>query len=237
MNRILLFFVIVAIVVTAVTSCNKTNSVASSTLRVFNVDPAVQPQDMYLNGQIRVAGLTYGSDTNYVAIQPGTYNIKIAPTSTTTYNTDYNIDFSAGKNYMMFLLNIGGALQTEAFDENFQRLGFDTAEFRLLPFSPDAPAMNLLIKSDTASFDTTYTIFTGRYFNDAYATRTLTQFRRITSGPYTVKMQYRDTDSTLVTRDSIHVNFLPGASYTVYTRGYFSGSLSSPFKIDTLRNN
>ena len=222
--------------ITGFSNCNKTNSVSPAALRVFNVDPSIPPQDMYLNGAMRVAGLTYGSDTNYIAVLPGTYNLQIAPVGSTTFNTDYNIDFSTGKNYMMFLLNIKGAIQTEAFEENIVPMGYDTAEFRFLPFSPNAPLMNVAIKSDTASFDTTYVIFNNRFFNDAYSTRTLAQFTRIISGPYTLKVRYLASDSTMVTIDSMHINFIPKNAYTVYTRGYFDSTGVPPFTIDTLHH-
>lgn len=237
MNRILLLFVCVSCIIIGLTNCNKTNTVASAQLRVFNIDPTIQPQDIYLNGVERISGLTYGIDTNYVAIPPGTYNIQIAPANTNTFNTNYNIDFSSGKNYMMFLLNINSAIQTEAFDENILPMGYDTAEFRFLPFSPNAPTMSVAIKSDTASYDTTYVIFTGRTFNDAYATRNLAQFTRIVSGPYTFKLRYLATDSTTVTIDSMHINFIPKNSYTIYASGYFDSTGVQPFKIDTLHHN
>ena len=243
MNRTFISIITAACIIIYFSNCNKTTSASPSVLRIFNVDPTLQSQDMFLNGGApQVTGLSYGDNTKSVPILPGTYNIKLAPTGTTTFSADYNIDFSAGKNYMMFLLNVNGAIQPEVFDENIQRLGVDTAEFRFLTFSPNAPLMNVAIKSDTAKFDTTYTIFTNRHFNDAYANRQYAQFTRITSGPYNLKLQYLVVDSTAVnfyravTFDSIPVQFDPGKSYSVYTRGYFDSSGGAPFKIDTLIN-
>ncbi len=116
-------FIIIACTVACFSNCNKTSSAPSSVLSIYNIDPAVKPQDMYLNGLPTARNITYGFDTNNVPIFPGTYNIKFAPSPTTNFNKGYNIDFSVGKNYSMFLLNVNGALQPEVFDENIQPLG------------------------------------------------------------------------------------------------------------------
>jgi len=214
------------------TACNKTNSVAPSYVRVFTIDPTLTPQDVYINNQVQISGLTYGNDTSQIGISPGTYHIGFANTGTTNTSTDYSIDFDAGKNYLMFLLNNNGTMQAEAFDESFLRMGLDTTEIRFFNFSHDAPLMDVGIKNtDTSKLDTTYTFYTKRYFNDVYLNHTYTNFIRMRAGTYYVKLRYADTT---IAFDSIKLSFSVHRSYTILVHGNYSGNTSAPFVIDTL---
>ncbi|HWB24783.1 MAG TPA: DUF4397 domain-containing protein [Chitinophagaceae bacterium] len=234
MKRGLLLFFTAACLLVYLTNCNKTNSVASAVLRVFNIDPTLQPQDMYLNGQVSAANLTYGSDTSYISIQPGTYNIKFAAAGSLNFNTDYNIDFTNGKNYLMFLFNNSGTVQSEAFDINPLALGIDTGEIRFFPFCPNAPLADIGIKNaDTSKVDTTYTYYTNRYFNDVYANRTYTKFLKLPIGTYYIKFRYAGTTTAF---DSLLLQVGDRRSYTIFTHGYYDSTGVPPFTIDTLQH-
>jgi len=213
-------------------NCNKTNTVAPSALRVFNIDYTLQPQDMYLNNQVQATNIAYANDNSYVSVLPGTYNIKFAPAGSSNFNADYNIDFSTGKNYLMFLFGSGSQLQSEAFDVNPLTLGIDTSEIRFFNFSPNAPLMDIGIKNtDTSKLDTTYTIYTHRYFNDIYSNRLLTNFLIMPSGTYSFKLRYADTTLAF---DSIQLTLGDRRSYTILARGNYGSTPA--FRVDTLQH-
>jgi hypothetical protein len=119
----------------AFVNCNKTTLTVATSLRVINVYPSSQPQDMYLDDAlVKPAAIAYGDKSNYYSIEPGTYTFKIAPTGTTTFDINANIDFSTGKNYLMFFANVRGALQPEAAEIAPTYLGYDTSEIRFPVF-------------------------------------------------------------------------------------------------------
>jgi hypothetical protein len=194
---------------------------------------------MYLDGTLlQPSAIAYGANNSTYSIAPGTYNLKIAPTGTTTYPINDNIDFGPGKNYNMFLLNVNNTLQPEVAEVALNTLGYDTSEIRFLNFCPNSPvvdiAFNLLGYTNTNIFyyDTTYTIYTGRYYNDQYDNSAYKAFTLLPSGQYNFKIRY--TDSTLAI-DSMNISLAPGASYTIYARGYFDTvSTLPPFIVDTL---
>ncbi|HVX51168.1 MAG TPA: DUF4397 domain-containing protein [Chitinophagaceae bacterium] len=203
-------------------------------LRVFNIDPALHPQDVYLNNQVSATNIAYGNNNSYIAVQPGTYNLQFAQTGTTNLYGGYNIDFNTGKNYLMFLFNSNGSLQSEAFDASLLKLGLDTGEIRFFDFSPNAPVMDIGIKNtDTSKLDTTYTYYTRRYFNDIYSNPTLQKFIRLPSGTYYVKLRYYNTTTAF---DSLLLRVGDRQSYTLLAHGYWDSSGVPPFVIDTLRH-
>ena len=233
MKKRLPIFIVVAGVMLFFINCNKTTISSTTQLRVINVDPGSQPQDLYLDGTLMVpSAVAYGLDTNVYTVIPGTYNFKIGPNGSTSYSVNSNIDFSPGKNYLMFLLHLNDTLQPVVAEVNLPILGSDTSGVRFLNLSPNSPTMDIAIKSDTAVvYDTAIvTKYIGRYYNDQYVTSIYKNFITMPSGPYNFKFRY--TDSTLAI-DSMDINLLPGKCYTIYRRGY-AGSTSYPVITDTI---
>ncbi len=234
MNKPLIIFVIVFFIVAGMSNCTKTTTSIPSVLQVVNVYPGSPGQDIYLNSSLIKTPIVYGIDTDFFSIPAGNYNIKIAPTNTTNFTINNNIDFSTSKNYIMFLVNEGGTIKPEVVQNNYSPLGFDTSEIRILLFSPNSPPFDIWVR-DTVATDTTQPIYYTRYFNDQYANRTYSSYLVLPSGPYNLKFRATGTTTTL---DSISVTLNPGISYTIYTRGYFDSSRNIPaFTIDTLIHN
>lgn len=212
------------------TRCNKTNDVAASTLRVFNIDPRLKAQNMVINGETKLTGVAYNNDST-INIMPGTYNILFQSTGTKT--ASYNIDFGFNKNYMMFLLNNNDSLLSEVFDASFLPLGPDTSEVRFFNFSPDAPTMDIGFKNtDTSTLDTTYKYYQGRSFNDVYVNRiAYSVFRTIPSGTHWFKMYYNDSTKVF---DSVLLTFANRKSYTIVAHGLYSSTGADSFKVSAI---
>lgn len=212
------------------TRCNKTNDVAASKLRVFNVDPRLKPQSMVINGETKLTSLAYNSDST-IDIMPGTYNIQFQSAGVNTSN--YNIDFGFNKNYMMFLLNRNDSLLSEVFDASFLPLGPDTSEVRFFNFSPDAPVMDIGFKNtDTTKIDTTYNYYKARYFNDIFVNRiAYSVFKRIPSGTHRFKMYYKDSTKVF---DSVLLTFASRKSYTIVAQGLYSSTGADSFKVSAV---
>lgn len=233
MKKAIALFTIAGCLLVLFTRCNKTNDVASSEVRVFNIDPNLPAQDMYLNNQVQLSNLAYDGDSLHTSIQPGTYNIAFANTGTTNVNPGYNIDFTNGRNYMMFLFNNGGKAQFEAFDESYLRMGIDTSEIRIFNFSPNFPLSDIAFHNeDPTKLDTNYTYYTKRYFNDVYANRDLTTFKLIPSGTHYLKFR---APGTTFAYDSVLVTLADRKSYTVLIRGYYDSTVA-PVKIELIQH-
>ena len=236
-NKFVLFTALVCSI--AFINCNKTTLTTPTSLRVINVYPGSQPQDMYLDDALmQPAAIAYGSKNNYYSIQPGTYTFKVAQTGTTSFTINDNIDFSTGKNYLMFFAHVGDTLQPEAAEVAPTYLGFDTSEIRFFNFSPNSPVLDIAFQlksyADTliTYYDTTYTVYIGRYFNDQYDNSTYKTFYALPSGNYNLKLRYTDTTLAI---DSMDMTLVNGKAYTIYTRGYTdSTSNVPPLIIDTI---
>jgi len=233
MKKALALFTIAGCLLVLFTRCNKTNDVANAELRVFNIDPSLPRQDMYLNNKVQLSNLAYDGDSMHTSIQAGTYNIAFANTGTSDVNTGYNIDFTTGRNYMMFLFNNAGKAQFEAFDESYLRMGIDTSEIRIFDFSPNFPLSDIAFhNTDTSKLDSNYTYYTKRYFNDVYANRDLTSFKRIPSGTHYLKFRNPGTTTAF---DSVLLTFADRKSYTILIRGYYDSTVA-PYKIDLIQH-
>jgi hypothetical protein len=204
---------------------------------------------MYLDGKLQApASIAYGAGASSYLIAPGTYNFMLAPSGTTKYNTNDNIDFGVGKNYLMFLVHTNDTIQPEVAEVALPTLGFDTSAVRFFDFSPNSQVLDIAFKLDSIynpyiyqydttyhiTSDTTYTVYTKRYYNDQYTNAGYKAFYKIPSGLYNFKLRY--ADSTLAI-DSMELPLLPGKSYTIYTRGYMDSSGAPPLIIDTVLHN
>jgi len=213
------------------TRCNKTNDVTASKLRVFNIDPRLNAQSMFINGEEKLSSLPYDSNST-IDVVPGTYYIQFQSGGANTAN--YNIDFGFNKNYMMFLLSRNDSLLSEVFDASFLTLGSDTSEVRFFDFSPDAPTMDIGFKNtDTSRQDTTYQYYKARYFNDVFVNRiNYSVFKRIPSGTHLFKMYYKD--STLF--DSVKLTFASRKSYTILAQGRYGTTGATGFKVSAVEH-
>src|SRR5215211_7545682 len=119
---------------------------ADATLRVIHASPGAPEVDVLLDGQPLLQGVAYGTASNYSTMTPEEHRVQIVPTGQTADAAvvDETIDAAPGQAYLVavfgLLNDIGGAV----YDVDLSEIEPGNARVRLLNFSPDAGAIDLL---------------------------------------------------------------------------------------------
>src|SRR5215212_633705 len=119
---------------------------ADATLRVIHASPGAPEVDVLLDGQTLLQGLAYGTASSYATMTPEEHRVQIVPTGQTADAAvvDETIDAAPGQAYVVavfgLLNDIGGAV----YDVDLSEIEPGNARVRLLNFSPDAGAIDLL---------------------------------------------------------------------------------------------
>jgi hypothetical protein len=119
---------------------------AAATLRVVHASPGAPEVDVLLDGQTLLQGVAYGTASSYSTMTPEAHRVQIVPTGQTADAAvvDETIDAAPGQAYLVavfgLLNDIGGAV----YDVDLSEIEPGNARVRLLNFSPDAGAIDLL---------------------------------------------------------------------------------------------
>jgi hypothetical protein len=119
---------------------------ADATLRVIHASPGAPEVDVLLDGQPLLQGVAYGTASNYSTMTPEEHRVQIVPTGQTADAAvvDETIDAAPGQAYLVavfgLLNDIGGAV----YDVDLSEIEPGNARVRLINFSPDAGAVDLL---------------------------------------------------------------------------------------------
>jgi hypothetical protein len=119
---------------------------ADATLRVVHASPGAPEVDVLLDGQTLLQGVAYGTASSYSTMTPEAHRVQIVPTGQTADAAvvDETIDAAPGQAYVVavfgLLNDIGGAV----YDVDLSEIEPGNARVRLLNFSPDAGAIDLL---------------------------------------------------------------------------------------------
>ena len=114
-------------------------------IRVLHTSPDAPAVDIWIDGQV-VDGLTdvpFGTISDYMAVPAGSYNVKVFATGTDTSPViDANVAVEAN---MAYTIAATGALAdiTPTILVDDPTLDYDSAQVRVVHFSPDAPAVDV----------------------------------------------------------------------------------------------
>jgi hypothetical protein len=119
---------------------------ADATVRVIHASPGAPEVDVLVDGQPQLAGLEYGTVSQYATLTAEEHRVQVVPTGQTADAAvvDETIDAAPGQAYLLAvygLLNeIGGAV----YEVDLSEIEPGMARVRLLNLSPDAGDVDLL---------------------------------------------------------------------------------------------
>jgi hypothetical protein len=225
------FFVslIVMFITAGIVSCNNDNkntTPPASSFAVINASPDAASLDVYLNGGSLVRNLTYGADTGYFTVSPGTYTLSFATTGTSTSLLDQGVSFAPGVTYSVFAIDSVNHLQTAVVTDSASIPSSDSVEVRFLNFSPNSPALDLAINGAVA--------FSNRGYNDIAANTSAAHFNYLAPGTYTVALRVAGSSVALY---STSVTLQGGKVYTLYAKGLTGDNGTASLSIGTVVHN
>jgi hypothetical protein len=128
------------------------NAEADATLRVIHASPGSPEVDVLIDGQPQLAGLEYGTTSQYTTLTAEEHRVQVVPSGQTADAAvvDETIDAAPGQAYLLavfgLLNDIGGAV----YEVDLSEIEPGQARVRLLNFSPDAGDVDLLEKGVTS---------------------------------------------------------------------------------------
>ncbi len=122
------------------------NAEADATLRVIHASPGAPEVDVLLDGQMLLQGLAYGTASNYATITPEEHRLQVVPTGQTADAAvvDETIDAAPGQAYFLAVFGLLNDIGGDVYDVDLTEIEPGNARVRLINFSPDAGAIDLL---------------------------------------------------------------------------------------------
>src|SRR5918995_4031598 len=119
---------------------------ADATLRVIHASPGAPEVDVLLDGQTLLQGLAYGAASSYATITPEEHRVQVVPTGQTADAAvvDETIDAAPGQAYLLAVFGLLNDIGGDIYDVDLSEIEPGNARVRLINFSPDAGAVDLL---------------------------------------------------------------------------------------------
>lgn len=183
---------------------------ANSFIRITNVSPNSPGLDVYANGILLIANISYKQMSPYIPMVPGGYNIRVFPTGTTT-NPLIDMNMLIPESTAFNLAIIGRfpdisllPIQEPATGQNFGR-----PCIRFAHLSPSAPAVDIAISQSNKLFT-----------NISY--KNVTDYVCLPTGTYTFQVSPTGTNNPVLTIPDVQLN--ADTYYTLYIIGEANGS-------------
>jgi hypothetical protein len=194
-----------------------------SNVMVVHASPDAPAVDLLLDNQIvNSTPLGFPQSTGYLEVTPGTRNVKVnaSGTSTTVINADLTLN--DGANYTVFAINTLANIEPLVLVDDLTAPAAGNAHVRFVHLSPDAPAVDITLSDGSV-------VFGNQSFRDA------TAFTPLPAGTY--PLQVRPAGLSAVVLDLGNVTFENGVIYTVFAKGFLSGTGNQALGAEIIVNN
>ncbi len=178
--------------------------------RILHAAPNAPAVDVYANGTQIASNLPYTGFTEYLAIVPGQYNIKVYPagqTNTPVINTSITVP----PNSIYTVAAIGQLPNIELYPilEPIMAIPQGKVLVRAAHLSPNAPAVDVTLPDGTP-------LFTDVKYKD------VTNYLAVDPGTYTLQVRLAGTDTVVLTIPNIQLH--PNRFHTVDVVGLAGGT-------------
>ncbi len=177
-------------------------------VRVLHGSPDAPSVDVFVNDAKvdALSGAAFGDLTDYVAVDAGTYSVKVCATADNTVCPIGPIDltFDAGKKYTVAASDLLAQIKANVFTDGSATAG--KASVRVVHLSADTPAVDVLTQDGSAK------VVEGLAYPDA------TGYLKLAPGSYDLKV-CAAADNTVCPLDPDALDLKGGVAYTVFAVG------------------
>jgi len=203
---------------------------AAGNIMITHASPNAPDLDMYVDAKLAAINISYGTDTGYLQINPGTFRIDFSQADSTRSLAYQTFTFESNKFYSMFVIDSLSKMKLVAMEDVFTAaVNTDSAQVRYLDFSPDAPFHSVTITNGTDSLQ--YAI---RGFNDQSANNGSTAFADLKSGTYDVKLSMPGSSTPFKVFSGIALT--GGKRFTLYLKGFYNGTGTQAFGLGKIQH-
>ena len=213
-------YLLVALSAVLLFSCSKNDTPPQplpTAFFVIQASPDAPNTDVYINSQLSLQNIPYGTDTGYAYALPGNYEFKVAETGKTTYYVTKAFNFDTAKLYSVYFIDSASRMKAVAVDDNFSTPNVDSVQIRYLDFSP-----NLIVHNVKFTNTTTSQVYeeTGRSFNDQATNTDRQKFVTLKAGTYKVEFFLIGSGTPFKTIDALELK--SQKAYTLYMKGFYN---------------
>lgn len=181
----------------------------TSLVKVVHASPDAPGVDLLVDNKVAGTNLTFPNSTGYLKVNSGTRNVKVNVTGSSTTVIEANLPLAANKNYSVFAVNSVSNIEAIVLEDDLTVPASGKAHVRFIHLSPDAPSVDITLVDGTVVFG----IF---QFKEASA------FTPLNAGTYDLQARVAGTSTVALNLPGIQLE--AGKIYTVFARGFLSGS-------------
>jgi len=204
------------------TPVSPTPETSTSLVKVIHASPDAPGVDLLVDNTVAGTNLTFPNNTSYLSVNSGTRNIKVNVTGTMTTVIEANVPFVKDRNYSVFAVNSVSNIEPILIEDDLTAPAQGKAHVRFIHLSPDAPPVDITLTDGTV-------VFGNRAFKD------FTAFTPLDAGTY--NLQVRVAGTTTVALDLPGITVEAGKIYTVFAKGFLSGSGAQALGAQIILNN
>jgi hypothetical protein len=211
MKKVFLAFAPVMMIAAIMTtsSCKKDEATFANVL-VAHASPDAPGVDLLIdNSKVNSAALTFPANTGYLQVETGTRNVKVNVTGTSTTVINADLALEEGKNYSVFAVNAVANIEPLVLVDDLTAPASGKAHVRFVHLSPNAPPVDVALDGSDVVFENT-------------AFKGSTAFKPLDAGPYDLEVRVAGT--TTVALDLPSITLQAGKIYTVFAKGFLSGT-------------
>jgi hypothetical protein len=117
-------------------------------INVVHASPDAPAVDVYLNGEEALADLAFGAISGWVAVPAGEHQVQVTPAGEAVDAAviDAMVTVDAGAAYHIAATGLVAEITPQIYQVDLSMLADDEARIRVIHTSPDAPAVDVVVK-------------------------------------------------------------------------------------------
>jgi hypothetical protein len=196
---------------------------ATAKVLIVHASPDAPGVDILVdNGPAAVSNLQFPENTGYVSLNSGMRNVKVNVNNTTTTVINADLSLDADMNYSVFAVNSVNNIEPLVLVDDLTPPAAGKAHVRFVHLSPDAPAVDIAVTGGPVVF--------GNVAFKGYQ-----GFTPLDAGTYNLEVRLAGQSTVALSLPGITLQ--SGKIYTVFARGFASGSGAQALGAEIIVNN
>lgn len=178
---------------------------ARANVQVIHASPDAPGVDLLVDDTIvNSSALEFPNSTGYLQVNPGTRNVKVNASGTTTTVIEADLILAANKSYSVFAVDFLSNIAPLVLEDDLSAPAAGKSHVRFVHLSPDAPAVDITLTDGTV-------VFGNKAFKES------TDFTPLDAGTYDLQVRVAGTATVALELPGIALE--QGRIYTVFAKG------------------
>lgn len=181
-------------------------------VRVLHGSPDAPAVDVKVDDADVLTDVAFGTISDYLPVDAGTYNIKVCATGTDTCVIEADLTFADGSKTTVAATNLLAEIEAQVLSDTAAQ-NADQAQVRVIHFSADTPAVDVLTQDGATA------VVSDLSYPDA------TDYLALAAGSYDLKV-CAAADNTVCPLDPGALDLAAGTAYSVFAIGSLEATLA-----------